>query len=105
VTQLEFVRMLAEAAGRDAAVVHVPRDLLRKAGGQLTHPPLYFGAYLDLPPLTVRTERLRTELGFEPRPLSAGLRETFEWYSKQRRPRPDFAWEDRVVASARTARA
>lgn len=105
VTQLEFVRILAEAAGRDVTVTHVPRDVLRTAGGQLTHPPLYFGAYLDLPPLTVRTERLRTELGLEPRSLVTGLRETFEWYSQQRRPRPDFSWEDRVMASTRTARA
>src|SRR5690606_38574465 len=63
VTQLEFVRALARAAGREAELVHVPRAQLMAAGGSIFGPPLYFGAYLDIPPITVRSERVRDELG------------------------------------------
>lgn len=98
ITQVAFVRALARAAGREATLVPVPRETLLAAGGGLMEPPLYFGAYLDVPPLTVRTERLRTELGVQPRPLDEGLRETFEWYQRQARPEPDFTWEDEMLA-------
>ena len=101
ITQLEYVRLLAEVAGVEADLVHVPRERIRQAGGELTQPPLYFGTFLDIPPLTVATERLRQELGLELRPLEDGLRETYRWYRQQDRPRPDFSWEDGLLASAR----
>jgi nucleoside-diphosphate-sugar epimerase len=66
----------------------------------LLAPPLYFGVFLDIPPIVVRNDRLRTELGVEPIPLEQGLRETFEWYQQQQRPQADFTWEDRVLAAA-----
>ena len=70
-------------------------------GGGLLTPPYYFGAYLDVPPITVRADRVRSELGLELTPLEDGLRETFGWYEQQERPRPDFTWEDALLASAR----
>ena len=97
-TQVEFVRALAGAAGREARLVHVPRERIQAAGGQLLEAPLYFGAYLDLPPKTVRMERAVSVLGFAPTPLTAGLEATFAWYGRQARPRPDFSWEDRLLA-------
>lgn len=100
VTQLEFVQAVARAAGREARLVHIPRERIQAAGGQLFAPPFYFGVYLDLPPMKVRVERVRTELGMEMRPLDEGLRETYHWYTRQQRPRPDFAWEDNLLASA-----
>ena len=63
-------------------------------------PPFYFGVYLDLPPITVRVERVRSELGLEVRPLDDGLRETYLWYQRQQRPQPNFSWEDGLLASA-----
>lgn len=101
ITQLEFVQALARAAGRELQPVHVPREIIHEAGGNIFAPPLYFGTYLDIPPLTVKIERLRRDLGLELRPLDDGLRETFAWYQAQRRPRPDFSWEDRLLATAR----
>lgn len=101
VTQVEFVETLARAAGRDAKMVHVPRAQLLAAGGSIFGPPLYFGAYLDIPPITVRSDRVRDELGIALTPLEEGLRETFRWYQAQDRPAPDFSWEDRVLADAR----
>jgi nucleoside-diphosphate-sugar epimerase len=99
ITQADFVRLLARIAGKDADLVHVPRERIQKLGGGLFAPPYYFGAYLDLPPVTARVDRVRSELGLELTPLQDGLRETFRWYEQQQRPQPDFSWEDEVLAS------
>jgi nucleoside-diphosphate-sugar epimerase len=99
VSQIEFVRTLARAAGTNANLVHVPREQIQALGGGLMSPPFYFGVYLDVPPITVIPDRVRSELGIELTPLDQGLRETFIWYKGQDRPRPDFSWEDKVIAS------
>jgi nucleoside-diphosphate-sugar epimerase len=101
VTQNAFVEMLARIANRPANLVHVPRAHIERHGGQLFAPPYYFGAYLDIPPITVRTERVRSDLGLELTPLEEGLRETYRWYRRQQRPQPDFSWEDRLLVSVR----
>lgn len=100
VTQLEFVTTLAEVAGVEPDLVPVPRDTLVAAGGQLMEPPLYFGAYLDIPPLTVSGDKLPERLGVELRSLRDGMAETFPWYREQDRPAPDYAWEDGVLRRA-----
>jgi 2'-hydroxyisoflavone reductase len=100
VTQREFVEALARAAGRSARLVHVPREEIQAAGGGIFAPPLYFGAYLDIPPITVRTERARAELGLDPIPLDEGLRATFASYQAHPGPTPDFSWEDQLLGEA-----
>jgi 2'-hydroxyisoflavone reductase len=101
ITQIEFVELLARIAGRQAHLVHVPREQIQRAGGELFSPPYYFGVYLDIPPITARVERVRSELGLELTPLEEGLRETYRWYEQQQRPQPDFSWEDRLLVAAR----
>lgn len=101
ITQIEFVEMLARIAGTRPNLVHVPREKIQKAGGELFTPPYYFGVYLDVPPLTVRVERAPTELGLEQRPLEDGLRATYRWYLEQQRPAPDYSWEDGLLRAAR----
>jgi 2'-hydroxyisoflavone reductase len=101
ITQIAFVQLLARIAQREAHVVHIPREQIERAGGQLFAPPLYFGVYLDIPPITARADRVRSELGLELTPLEEGLRETYRWYEQQRRPEPDFSWEDRLLVAAR----
>ncbi len=103
ITQIEYVHLLARIAGREANLVHVPRAQIQRAGGELFAPPLYFGVYLDVPPVTVRVDRARTELGLELTPLEDGLRETYQWYRQQQRPQPDFSWEDRVISAVGAA--
>jgi nucleoside-diphosphate-sugar epimerase len=98
VTQIEFVRLLARVAGTDANLVHVPRERIQQLGGGVLAPPFYFGVYLDVPPITVLGDRVRRELGLELTPLEDGLRDTLHWYEQQKRPRPDFSWEDQVLA-------
>lgn len=100
ISQMDFVRLLARIAGKSADLVHVPRERIQQLKGGLFAPPYYFGAYLDVPPVTVRADRVRSELGLELTPLEIGLRETFSWYERQARPRPDFTWEDEALASA-----
>lgn len=100
ISQIDYVRLLASIAGRPAHVVSVPRETIERMGGKLLEPPLYFGVFLDIPPIVVRNDRLRNELGIEPIPLEDGLRETYDWYRQQQRPQADFTWEDRVLAAA-----
>ena len=106
ITQLDFVRLLARVAGVDADLVHVPRARIEELGGGVLTPPFYFGVYLDVPPITVRSDRARRELGLEFTSLEDGLRETFRWYEQQQqqqqqqRERPDFSWEDRALESS-----
>jgi len=97
VTQEEFVHILARAAGKTVRIVHVPREQLEAAGGSLMAPPLYFGVYLDPPPITAKGSRLQDDLGIDLVPLDRGFRDTFEWYLTQDRPTPDFSWEDQFV--------
>jgi 2'-hydroxyisoflavone reductase len=89
VTQLEAVRAFARAAGREPRLVFAPRERLQAAGGKVFEPPFYFGEYFDLPPITVRIDKARRELGFRPTPFDRGLAETFRWYSGRRRTAPD----------------
>lgn len=97
VLQRDWIEVLARAAGKPVRMVRVPRARLEAAGGNVFGPPLYFGVYLDVPPMTVKADRVRDELGLELTPLDQGFKETFEWYQGQNRPRPDFSWEDRVI--------
>jgi nucleoside-diphosphate-sugar epimerase len=97
ITQIEFVQMLARVAGTEANLVQVPRERIQALGGGVVTPPFYFGVYLDVPPITVRTDRVRSELGLELTPLEDGLRETFRWYEQQERRPRDFRWEDELL--------
>jgi 2'-hydroxyisoflavone reductase len=101
ITQADYVRVLARVAGVEAELVPVPREQLQAAGGDLFGPPLYFGVFLDIPPITVSGERARDLLGLELTPLETGLQETFAWYRAQERPRPEVEWEDRMLESVR----
>jgi len=99
VSQNEFVNTLARVAGVGADLVHVPREKLLDAGGQLFSPPFYFGAYLDMEPIIAENDRVRDALDVELTPLEEGLGGTFEWYRSQDRPAPDTSWEDSVLAT------
>ncbi len=99
VTQLEFVQLLSNIAGKPANVVRIPREEIQQRGGQLFVPPYYFGVYLDIPPINVRSDRARSELGVQLTPLEDGLRETYRWYQQQQRPQPDFSWEDSLLSA------
>ena len=97
ITQLDFVHLLARAAGRDAQTVHVPRARIQELGGSLMAPPNYFGVFLDIPAITVDSARVTEQLGLALTPLEEGMRETYAWYAEQPRVVRDYAWEDALL--------
>ena len=99
-TQRSFIEALARAAGLEPVLVPVSRDKIRAAGGQLIGPCLYFGEFLDLPPHTENVEKVQRVLGLVPSLLDAALVEGYAWYQTQPRRTIDYAWEDRLLASA-----
>ena len=99
ITQIEYVQLLANVAGRHAQLVRIPRQQIERLGGQLFAPPFYFGVYLDVPLTAARNDRVRSELGVDLTPFEDGLRETYRWYQEQQRPQPDFSWEDRLLTA------
>ncbi len=83
-------------------MVHVPRLRLLKAGGNVMRPPLYYGTYYDLPPITQVVSKAQRILKFKATPLADGLRETYLWYLKHhKKTRQDFGFEDAMLAAAR----
>lgn len=98
-TQRTFVETLARVAGVEPTFVAVPRAAIHAAGGQLVGPSIYFGEYLDLPPLSSVVDKAARVLGVTPTPLEDALRVSFDWYSTQPRRPVDYAFEDRLIAS------
>jgi 2'-hydroxyisoflavone reductase len=97
-TQRAFVEALARVAGVDPTLVPVPRADILAAGGHLFAGRLYFGEYLDLPPLTQVVEKVTRVLGVTLIAFEEGLRRGYEWYLAQPRRPLDYAFEDRLLA-------
>ena len=101
VSQRAFVEALARVAGVAPSLAFVPRDVITAEGGHLFVGNLYFGEYLDLPPLTEVVEKVTRVLGVTPTPFEDALRRSYEWYLTQPRRPVDYAFEDRVLARVR----
>ena len=99
VTQVEFVELLARIVGTTARMVFIPREELEEAGGHFMRPPLYFGEYLDIPPITARPHRVGRDLGVELLSLEDGMRDAYQWYQEQPAGTPDYSWEDKALES------
>ncbi|MCU0256131.1 MAG: NAD-dependent epimerase/dehydratase family protein [Vicinamibacterales bacterium] len=97
ISQRDFVLALARVAGVEPTLVPVPRDQIMAQGGHLFAGHLYFGEYLDLPPITEVVEKAPRMLGVAPVDFGEGLRRGFEWYLAQPRRVADYAFEDRVL--------
>ncbi len=104
-TQVEAVREMARAAGKKPELVRVPRERIATTGGNPMGDPMYFGEYLDVPPITENVSKLQRVLGVKPISFETGLRETYRWYLRQPRRKCDFGFEDRLIASAGVRRA
>jgi len=64
-------------------------------------PKLYFGVYLDMPPITLVTAKAQRVLKFKPTDFATGLNETHRWYLRRHDfPKPDFGFEDSLLANA-----
>ena len=101
VAQSELVEALAKACRKPAKFVRIPREYLLRAGGHPIGPKMYFGVYLDVPPITQVTAKVQRVLKFKPTDFAAGLAETYKWYTRHNGfPKPDYAFEDALLAHA-----
>jgi nucleoside-diphosphate-sugar epimerase len=101
VTQAQVITAFASAAGKQASIVNVSREIIERSGGNAFVEPLYFGQYYDLPPITEVVERVKSDLGVKLTPFATGLRETYQWYSQSGPRRElDFSFEDRLIREA-----
>ncbi|MEZ5403907.1 MAG: NAD-dependent epimerase/dehydratase family protein [Bryobacteraceae bacterium] len=99
ITQLQAVRAFAAAADIEPRLVRVPRRIIAAAGGQVMQPPLYFGFYYDMPPITMSTRKARRVLGFQATPFAEGLAETYRWRLRNHTlPPVEFHFEDSLLA-------
>ena len=104
VTQVDAVLTFADAAGKRANLVRVPRERILQAGGHPMGPCLYFGVYFDLPPITQVITKAQRVLGFKPTQFIDGLRETYRWYLRHHHKNShDYSFEDRLLSVAAAA--
>jgi nucleoside-diphosphate-sugar epimerase len=99
-TQRTFVEALARVADVEPVLTALPREDIHAAGGNVFAGNLYFGEYLDLPPITTSIAKAERVLGFQPTPLDDALRTTYAWYLTQPRRKVDYTFEDRLLAGA-----
>ncbi len=101
VSQTELVEALAKVCRKSPKLVRVPREFIARAGGHPMGPKMYFGVYLDVPPITQITAKAQRMLKFKPTEFEGGLKETYQWYLRNAKfPKPDFSFEDAVLANA-----
>ncbi|HWF92849.1 MAG TPA: NAD-dependent epimerase/dehydratase family protein [Terriglobales bacterium] len=101
VSQLELINEFAKAAGKKVSVVHVPREIIERNGGNVFQEPLYFAQYYDVHSITEIVNRLKNVLHIEPTAFADGLRETFRWYANQPEKQTiDFRFEDKLIREA-----
>jgi hypothetical protein len=94
------VETLARVAGVEPTLVSVPRARIHAAGGHVSIGNLYFGEYLDLPPITEVVAKAPRLLGVTPTSLEAALGSSFAWYELQPRRAVDYSFEDRLLAQS-----
>jgi 2'-hydroxyisoflavone reductase len=99
-TQRTFVEALARVAGVEPKLAFIPREKILAAGGNpllAANGNLYFGEYLELPPMTGIIEKAPRLLGVTLTPLDEALRLSFEWYRTQPQRPVDYGFEDRLL--------
>jgi len=101
VSQMELIESLAKVCRKPAKFVRIPRGYIMRAGGHPMGPKLYFGVYLDVPPITQITAKAQRILKFKPTDFEDGLKETYQWYARNAKfPKQDFSFEDALLANA-----
>ena len=101
ISQAEAVEAFAKAANKPVKFVRIPREYILRAGGHPMGPRLYCGVYFDLPPITQVTAKAQRVLKFKPTDFLTGLKESYRWYMRHNEfPKPDFAFEDMLLAHA-----
>ena len=99
ITQRSFIEALACTAGVEPTLVTVPRERILAAGGVLMGENLYFGEFLDPPPMTSVVDKAPRLLGVTPTPMDEALQNTFAWYRTQPRRPIDYTFEDQLLTA------
>jgi len=100
-SQMEVVEALAKACKKPVKFVRIPREYILRAGGHPMGPKLYFGFYLDNPPITQVTAKAQRVLKFKPADFATGLKETYKWYLRHNHSgKRDYEFEDKLLANA-----
>jgi nucleoside-diphosphate-sugar epimerase len=95
------VEALAKACKKPVKFVRIPREYILRAGGHPMGPKLYFGFYLDNPPITQVTAKAQRVLKFKPADFATGLKETYKWYLRHNHSgKRDYEFEDKLLANA-----
>jgi len=101
VAQSDFVELLAKTCRKPPKFVRIPRDYLLRAGGHPMGPKMYFGVYLDMPPITQVTAKVQRILKFKPTEFATGLTETYKWYVRHNEAaKQDYSFEDMLLTHA-----
>jgi len=103
VTQFEAVEAFGRAAGKPVQFVRIPRDRILRAGGHPLGPKLYFAFYYDMPGITMVVNKAQRVLKLKMTDFDVGLKDTYKWYLRNNSfPKPDYAFEDSLIALAKT---
>jgi len=103
ISQIELLEAIGRAAGRPLHLVRIPRERIHRAGGNALGPRLYFAFYFDLPPITMVVNKAQRVLKCKPIDFDGGMKETYHWWQRHNLfPKPDYAFEDSLVALAAT---
>jgi 2'-hydroxyisoflavone reductase len=100
VAQFEFVEALAAVCHKPTEFVRIPREYLLRAGGNPMGPKMYFGIYMDMPPITEITAKAQRILKFKPTDFAVGLKETYQWYLRHKGAKQDYTFEDALLTHA-----
>jgi len=100
VAQFELVEALAKTCHKPVEFVRISREYLLRAGGSPMGPKMYFGIYLDVPPITQVTAKAQRMLKFQPTDFALGLRETYRYYLKNKSPKQDYSFENALLEHA-----
>ena len=93
--------MLAKTCRKPANFVRIPREYLLRAGGHPMGPKMYFGVYMDMPPITEVTAKAQRVLKFKPTEFASGLAETYKWYLRHNEAdQQDYSFEDMLLKRA-----
>lgn len=101
VSQTELVELLGAVCRKPVEFVRIPRSQITRAGGHPMGPKMYFGIYLDMPPITQITAKAQRILKFKPTNFEDGLKETYKWYLRHSPfGKQDYAFEDALIRNA-----
>jgi hypothetical protein len=99
--QLTTSAIAAVHSHEDFRTSRIPRARLLQNGGHPMGPNLYFGVYLDMPPITQVVTKAQRILDFHPTDFETALKETYRWYLRHHEKNTsNYKFEDSLLIYA-----